>query len=119
MPVDRDSTARLPVAFLAQQMQWREVLEDARASGDRAALRALAAETAAARAAALADLTRVLDVEPDYDAAAQLVRRLMFIEKFEQEVAADADAVADAAGAGTGAPADGVPPPGATPRAAH
>jgi molecular chaperone HscB len=97
--VDAESAAQLPPGFLDQQMEWREALAEAMAGGPRAhaatdhgVLQRLAAETAAARVGALAELAQLLDVEQDYAAAAQVARRLMFIEKFEQSMAADAGA---------------------------
>lgn len=82
-----DNTA-MPPAFLMQQMEWRESLEDA--AGD-AALQALADEVRAARSAALSRVERLIDEQTDYPAAAQEVRALMFIERFAQDVEARRD----------------------------
>ena len=48
----------MPAAFLMQQMQWREALDEAAGA---AAVEALDAEVAAAERAMLADVARLLD----------------------------------------------------------
>jgi len=49
-PIQAEDNTAMPAAFLMQQMEWREALEEA---GDEAALDAIDAETQAARRAAL------------------------------------------------------------------
>jgi molecular chaperone HscB len=73
----------MPAAFLMQQMQWREALEE---GADRPALERLRADVDCVRAELLAQLSDALDVRADYAAAAALVRQLMFVEKFAAEV---------------------------------
>ncbi|KQQ31900.1 co-chaperone HscB [Duganella sp. Leaf126] len=80
-----ESNTAMPVAFLMQQMEWREALGDARAAKDSDALDALDRDLRAARKAQLAEIERQLDAA-DYAAAAQGVRALMFLEKFGEEV---------------------------------
>lgn len=87
-PVQAESNTSMPAGFLMQQMQWREALDEARAAADGAALAALRVEVQARRAQTLEVLARALDAESDAPRAAALVRELMFIEKFGQEVAA-------------------------------
>lgn len=79
------NTAMSP-AFLMQQLEWREQLDDARQGKDAAALEALAQELAQARDAAQVRLTVLLDQQNDVAAAAKAVREWMFLEKLEQEV---------------------------------
>lgn len=81
-----ESNTAMPPAFLMQQMEWREKLEDAHAEKDIGELENLEGELRAARKAETASLATSLDAG-DYHAAAQGVRRMMFIEKFEEEVA--------------------------------
>ena len=81
--VDAGNNAAMPADFLMQQMAWREALDDA---DDAPAVEHLAAEVAAARAVRLADLARALDEERDFARAAQQVRALMFVERFEHDV---------------------------------
>jgi molecular chaperone HscB len=80
-----ESNTAMPVAFLMQQMEWREALGDARAAKDSDALDALDRDLRAARKAQLAQIEQQLDAS-DFSAAAQGVRALMFLEKFGEEV---------------------------------
>lgn len=74
---------RMAPAFLMQQMEWREALDDAEDAG---ALQALACEVQLASSDALQEVTAAIDTQQDMLAAAALVRRMMFIQKFAQEV---------------------------------
>lgn len=67
-----------------QQMMWREALEDA--DGDTDKIERLTAEVQASRDELIAQLTRLIDVEHDFDGARSQVRRLMFIEKLLKEI---------------------------------
>lgn len=82
-PIRAHDNTAMPPDFLMRQMEWREALDEA---GDSAALEVLLADTAQVRSQALADIERLLDVQGDPQAAAQQVRRLMFVERFAQEV---------------------------------
>ena len=97
-PIDAESNTAMPGAFLAQQMRWREELDEARASTDKAQLQPLMEEADALRAATLKQLEATLDEARDFQAAAALVRQLMFIEKFGDELAALAETTAAGAG---------------------
>ena len=81
--LDAENNAAMPADFLMQQMAWREALDDA---DDAQAVETLAAEVAAARRARMADLARALDDDADFARAAQQVRALMFVERFEQDL---------------------------------
>jgi molecular chaperone HscB len=81
-----ESNTAMPPAFLMQQMEWREALDDARETNDMGALESLDGELRAARKAELAQIEAKLDAQ-DYAQAAQGVRRLMFVERFEEDVA--------------------------------
>jgi len=80
-----ESNTAMPMAFLMQQMEWREALGDARAARDADALDALDKDVRMERAALLAQVGKELD-GGDFDAAAQGVRSLMFLDKFGDEV---------------------------------
>jgi molecular chaperone HscB len=84
----------MPAAFLMQQMEWREALDEA---ADEAALDALLAQTRAARQALLVQLEQQLDAPgaPDASQAAESVRALMFVERFSQEVQTRMDRLLD------------------------
>jgi molecular chaperone HscB len=97
-PIEAESNTAMPGAFLMQQMQWREELDEARASLDKPRLQALMDDVAARRAATLQQLETALDHTHDFHAAAALVRQFMFIEKFGDEL----HAVAETAAAGAG-----------------
>ena len=84
-PINAESNTAMPTAFLMQQMQWREALDDAATEAD---LDALARELSAARAQMLAGIERLLDEAQDASAAANEVRALMFIERFDHDVQA-------------------------------
>jgi molecular chaperone HscB len=83
VPIAAESNTAMPPAFLMQQMQWREALEE---DADRPALERLRADVEGVRAELLAQLADALDARADYAAAAALVRQLMFVEKFAAEV---------------------------------
>lgn len=82
-PIQAENNTAMPPAFLMQQMEWREALDDAEDAG---ALQALACEVQQASSDALQEVTAAIDTQQDMLAAAALVRRMMFIQKFAQEV---------------------------------
>lgn len=79
-----ESNTSMDVSFLMQQMQWREMLDDAR--DDAQAQAALKGELDEARAQMRETLTRLLDEQQDYATAGGKVREWMFIEKIAQEL---------------------------------
>ncbi|WP_311220857.1 MULTISPECIES: Fe-S protein assembly co-chaperone HscB [unclassified Acidovorax] len=82
-PIRAEDNTAMPSAFLMQQMEWREALEEA--TGD-AALDNLDAEVQAARAAAIARCGQLIDEQADYAGAAHEVRALMFVARFAQDI---------------------------------
>jgi len=82
-PIDAHNNTAMPPAFLMEQMEWREALDEA--DGEEA-LEALSDRVLARRKEMLADIERLLDVDGDAAAAAQQVRALMFIERFAHDV---------------------------------
>lgn len=80
-----ESNTAMPMAFLMQQMEWREALGDARAARDADALDALDKDVRMERTALLAQVGKQLDAG-EFEAAAQGVRSLMFLDKFGDEV---------------------------------
>ena len=84
-PINAESNTAMPTAFLMQQMQWREALDDAATEGE---LDALARELSEARAQVLTHIESLLDEAQDAAAAAHEVRALMFIERFDHDVQA-------------------------------
>jgi molecular chaperone HscB len=92
VPIEAESNTAMPADFLIQQMRWREALDEA--SADLETLAELRNEVATAHAQLRVQLGEALDQRADYLAAAALVRRLMFVEKFADEVAAAGEALA-------------------------
>ena len=82
-PIEAENNTAMPPAFLMQQMEWREALDEAR---DVAAVDGLDAEVAAFREQALGTLQTTLDERNDAAAAAQQVRALMFVERFAADI---------------------------------
>ena len=82
-----ESNTSMPVAFLMQQIEWREAFDDARAAADTAALHALEAELTTSLKTMLTALASSFD-DNDFSAATEHIRACMFIEKFLQDIAA-------------------------------
>lgn len=87
-PVNAENNTAMPTAFLMQQMEWREALDEANSAVD---LDALGAQVLVARCEALKKCGQLLDEQQDYKGAVQQVRGLMFIEKFANDVDARLD----------------------------
>lgn len=87
-PIQAENNTAMPAAFLMQQMEWREAMDDAT---DVAALEALFDEVQQAHTAALQQCAQLIDTAHDLSAAAQQVRGLMFIEKFLRDIEARID----------------------------
>jgi molecular chaperone HscB len=82
-PIRAEDNTAMPAAFLMQQMQWREALEEAASMAE---LDTLDDETQAARSAAIARCGELIDARQDYAGAAREVRALMFIARFAQDI---------------------------------
>lgn len=89
-PVRASDNTAMPRAFLLQQMQWREALEDA---ADAAAVHALDAQVRQAETQAMAALEAALDEAGDAPAAAEQVRALMFVHRFRHDIERRLDAL--------------------------
>ncbi|MDP4773089.1 MAG: Fe-S protein assembly co-chaperone HscB [Limnohabitans sp.] len=87
-PVQAENNTAMPAAFLMQQMEWRENLDDTESPEG---LEALADEVAAEQRRVQQELARLLDEVQDPLQAVGQVRALMFIERFTQEVNAKLD----------------------------
>jgi molecular chaperone HscB len=94
--VNAENNTNMPSAFLMQQMEWREALDDCKAlkasDAKDVALEKLLDEVDASHAQALKQIAKLIDVEQNFPAAVGQVRALMFIEKFAQEVQHQLDA---------------------------
>ncbi|WP_296508456.1 Fe-S protein assembly co-chaperone HscB [Rhodoferax sp.] len=78
-PIQAHSNTAMPPAFLMQQMEWREALDDANTAGD---VESLLDEVQSARRQLLRECEAALDERVDFQAAVSTVRALMFIDKF-------------------------------------
>ena len=80
------SNTRMAPAFLMQQMEWREAIEDARAGKRMAVLDALTDDLRAAHRRIEAQLAELIDTAHDYEAASEAVRQLRFMDKLIAEI---------------------------------
>lgn len=96
-PVNADSNTAMPPAFLQQQMQWREALDDAVGPAD---LERLQLQVTQERQRALDHCATLLDARRDYPQAVGQVRALMFIDRFGRDVDARLDAFEQSGAAG-------------------
>lgn len=81
-----ESNTAMPADFLMRQLDWRERLEEATQTRDRGALDELTGELAALRDEITAMLATALDTAHDYQGAADLVRQLLFVDRFATEL---------------------------------
>ena len=84
-PMAASNTSIAP-AFLMQQMEWREVIIEARNARDIAALDHLQTELKNVYRAVDTELAGLLDVDKNHAAAAESVRKLKFMDKLIAEV---------------------------------
>lgn len=84
-PLRAEDNTAMPAAFLMQQMEWREALEEASSEAD---VDQLDDEVSAARRGLLAECARLLDEADDPATAAQQVRALMFVARFARDIEA-------------------------------
>ena len=78
-PIQAHSNTAMPAAFLMQQIEWREALDDA---GSAETLEALRDNVDLVQKELMNACARQLDTDRDYPGAVLNVRALMFIEKF-------------------------------------
>jgi molecular chaperone HscB len=88
--IGAENNTAMPAAFLMQQMEWREALDEARSL---AQVEALAEQVAARQRALHAELAVLIDQHQDWPAATAQVRVLMFITRFAQDVDRRLDAL--------------------------
>ena len=91
-PIHAERNTAMPAAFLMQQMQWRDTLDEAREVADAASIRDLLQTVEQARCEVLERLATLLDGVPQDEQerraleAADQVRVLMFIDRFRQDL---------------------------------
>jgi molecular chaperone HscB len=79
-----ETNTAMPAAFLMKQMEWRENLEDQ--EDDLGALETLAEEVDQAKRDTLIEIRQAIDNAKNYERAAELLRGLLFIDKFALEL---------------------------------
>ncbi len=77
---------QMPAAFLMQQIEWREAIQEARGAANIEGLQTVEADLNRAAKRIQAQLADDLDVRKDGPAAALTVRQLKFIEKIRAEI---------------------------------
>ena len=79
-----ETNTAMPAAFLMKQMEWRENLDEQ--AEDLQALEALMEEVESSRKDTLLEITQAIDHGKNYERAAELLRGLLFIDKFALEL---------------------------------
>jgi molecular chaperone HscB len=80
-----ESNTAMPSAFLLQQMEWREALDEVKATKNLDGLEKLEAELLEARTREIDRIGELLDAN-NFAEAGKAVRQLMFLEKFGEEI---------------------------------
>lgn len=81
-----ESNTAMPTAFLMEQIEWREQMQEAAARRSQVALDRLAARLKSEMDGLFESLGALLDVEQRHPAAADVVRQLAFLQKLEQDL---------------------------------
>src|SRR5262245_28641433 len=81
-----ETNTAMPPEFLMQQMELREALEDATKTRDGSQLDSLRRELGQSRRALEAQIGDTIDAKRDYRGAADLVRKLQFLDKLDAEI---------------------------------
>lgn len=82
-PIRAEENTAMPTAFLMQQMEWREALDEALTEAD---LDDLDSEVASVKRQMLQKCEQLLASSEGAQEAAQTVRSLMFVERFAQDI---------------------------------
>ena len=81
-----ETNSAMPTDFLMQQMELRESLEQAISREDGLALEALRRNLATEKRSFEKQIAAAIDVRKDHKGAADLVRKLMFLDKLDAEI---------------------------------
>ena len=91
--IQEENNTLMPPDFLLAQMEWREAVSEARQTRDAAALDGLEARLQRETRELESRLAVKIDTEKNYAAAAELARKLRFMEKLAEEIHAAYDAI--------------------------
>lgn len=81
-----ETNTAMPAEFLVEQMEWREAIEKASGSADARELDRLSSRLGGELKHMYAEIGRQIDERGDFPAAADTVRKLMFLEKVGMEI---------------------------------
>jgi molecular chaperone HscB len=87
-PVNAENNTAMPAAFLMQQMEWREALDEAKIIEDMHEIALQANEYGRKQ---LLKIEQSIDAQNNFKLAVEQVRSLMFVERFATEVDARLD----------------------------
>jgi len=82
----QDNNRAMSPAFLMEQMEWREAAAEAKEAEDADELERLHHRLRSQADGLYAELERRIDRDEDFTAAADIVRRLMFVLKLKDEI---------------------------------
>ena len=82
-PVNAENNTAMPAAFLMQQMEWREELDEAHSAED---LERISLQVNRAGREVLQKIERLIDDQQAWTEAVGQVRALMFVERFAADV---------------------------------
>lgn len=82
-PINAENNTAMPADFLMQQMELREALDEVDSADQ---LDQLHDQCTQLLRSMLAKTQQLIDTQKDFTAAAQSVRALMFIDKFQQDI---------------------------------
>ena len=85
-----ETNTAMPAAFLMKQMEWRESLDEQ--AEDLPSLEVLMDEVAQVKQETISEVVQAIDAAQNYGRAAELLRGLLFIDKFAIELE---DAISD------------------------
>ena len=88
-----ETNTQMPTDFLIQQLEMREELDGARAKKDFAFLDAVKERLRKQRQRLESQIGESIDARKDYAGAAELVRKLMFLQKIDDEIDAAYEAI--------------------------
>jgi molecular chaperone HscB len=82
-PIRAEDNTSMPASFLEHQIDWREQLDDASHTD---ALKQLESQVQDYAATLWRNCEQLIDVQADFKAAAGVVRALMFVDRFAQDL---------------------------------
>ncbi|MFZ2302310.1 MAG: Fe-S protein assembly co-chaperone HscB [Gallionella sp.] len=91
--IQEENNNVMPLDFLMAQMEWREAVSEAQQARDTAALGQIENRLQSETRELEAQLAVKIDTEKDYAAAAEVVRKLRFMERLAEEIHAAYDAI--------------------------